>query len=477
RPDAVGRTLAALSPAFGALLAPPAAAAALEGVWLLAAALAGPLAAFAALWVASRRAAPPSDLRLSEALIVAAAAFALAALAAAPAFRALGMPPAAALFEAVSGITTTGLSLARDPDAWPVSAHFLRAWLQWCGGLAFLASALALLIGPGALARRLGAEAGLGGTQTLPASTRTRARALLKLYASLTVLFAAAAAAVASDPIDGVLLALSGISAGGFAPDSTSLVDESRLAQAVVMSSCLVGALSFPLLISVRRTGLEAIPRDPALRLWLGLTLLTFVALVGFEALRSGAADPARIAHSAVTAVSAITTAGYASESMAALPAASLAALLLAMVVGGDVGSTAGGLKATRAVVALAALRLTAAHAANPPGAVTHLRALGQRIRGGELAALAGLAAVYALTAGLLWIGLLALGAEALPALFDVVSALSTVGLSTGVVGPDLPDWMLLALSLAMLMGRLEFFAVLALFNPRMWTWPKGTAR
>ncbi|MEO1686854.1 MAG: potassium transporter TrkG [Pseudomonadota bacterium] len=404
-----------------------------------------------------------------EALMIAAAAFALAALAAAPAFAALGLRPAAAAFEAVSAVTTTGLSAAQGAEDWPRAAHFLRAWLQWCGGLAFLASALALLVGPGAVARRLAVEAGMGAGEAPVASTRTRARRLLLLYAALTAAAAAGAASLARDPLEGAFLALSAVSTGGFAPRGDSLAGEGAGLQALVMAACLLGAISFPLMLRVRREGAVALRRDPALRLTATLLAATFAALAGFEALRAGALDAAALGRAAVTAASALTTAGFASEPMAALPPAALAALLPAMLIGGDVGSTAGGLKAARAVVALAALRLTLARTAGPPGAVTHLRALGQRIRGEELSAVAALALVYALTAGALWLGFLALGEAALPALFDVISALSTVGLSTGVIGPGTPDAMLLALSLGMLMGRVEFFAVLALLSPRLW--------
>jgi trk system potassium uptake protein TrkH len=468
RPAMVLSTLAEIAPAMPLLHAPPALAAALEGEWPLAAALVGAVLAPLVLRRAAQRAIAPRDLRVVEALVTVAAAFLLATALSAPAFWALGMAPLDALFEAASAITTTGLSVSVDAHLWPLSGHFLRAWLQWGAGLAFLASALALIVGPGAVARRLGGAASLGDDDML-ASTRRRARSLLLLYAGLTAVAVAAAAFLAESAVDGALLALAAISTGGFSPEPGSLADESRALQGAIIVACLVGAVSFPLMLGLRRRGARSLIRDPALRLSAALLAGGAAVIALIEGARG--ADPARaVADAAVQAGSALSTAGFSSIAAPELAPATLLILMLLMIVGGDVGSTAGGIKATRVVAALAAIRLTLDRTQAPPGAVTHLRALDQRFRGEEVAGIMAIAAVYALCATALWAGFLVAGAPALPALFDIVSALSTAGLSAGVVGPETAPALKLGVIAAMLLGRVEFFALLALFRPATWT-------
>ncbi len=119
----------------------------------------------------------PGDLRGVEAMASIALLFLLAAILSVPAFVALGMSVPAALFEGMSAITTTGLSVARDPDSWPFAAHFLRSWMQWIGGLAMATAVLALVLGPGPAARTMG-KAGLDQRNRIQ-SARAQARELL----------------------------------------------------------------------------------------------------------------------------------------------------------------------------------------------------------------------------------------------------------------------------------------------------------
>ncbi|WP_299616238.1 potassium transporter TrkG, partial [uncultured Tateyamaria sp.] len=104
-----------------------------------------------------------------------------------------------------------------------------------------------------------------------------------------------------------------------------------------------------------------------------------------------------------------------------------------------------------------------------PERAISPLRYQGATIKDTFLVALLGLIILYTLSVGAVWMILLSLGFPALPALFDTVSALSTVGLSTGVISPDLPTSAQLVLAFAMWLGRLEFIAVIVLFLPGTW--------
>lgn len=133
RAPVVALMLAKHAPVFVILCAPPAIWAVAEGQAILALALAIPATFAALVFLAVARRPLPDDLRGVEAIVTIALVFGMSAVFVTPAFMALGMPVVDALFEAVSGATTTGLSVAFNPDAWPFAGHFLRAWVQWCG--------------------------------------------------------------------------------------------------------------------------------------------------------------------------------------------------------------------------------------------------------------------------------------------------------------------------------------------------------
>ncbi|MEL7466177.1 MAG: potassium transporter TrkG [Pseudomonadota bacterium] len=465
RPLVVARLVAANSPAMICAFLPIAAVALATGATEIAAALIPAMVASVALTAWAFFGETPKPRR-GEALVSVAASFLLTILLVAPAFSVLGMDLADALFEATSSITTTGLSMAPTVADWPVAAHFMRAWLQWIGGFAFVAAALALVIGQGVIAKRLSAAGGISDDRA--ASTRSRARQLLAIYIGLSVIAVLAVAAAHPDPVRGALIALSAISTGGFSPYDDSVASGGLAAQAATIAGCAVGAVSLGLWWMVFREGPLKLIRDGEFRLFALIMVLGAAAVVAIETSSGGATPWAAI----FTTVSAQTTAGFSIGNVADFSDPSRIALICVMVVGGCLGATAGGVKAFRLAFVLAATKLVLLRSRVPDGSVTYLRVFGRRTDPGEGTDVVGLLAIYGLSAATLWFTLVASGASALPALFDAVSALSTVGLSVGAITPDLPDFAKAVATVAMLLGRLEFLALIVLLTPG--TWKKG---
>ncbi|MEO1329057.1 MAG: potassium transporter TrkG [Pseudomonadota bacterium] len=449
---------------MAALTGPPAIVAALEGAWSLALALAFGAALPAAAFFAQRAAPGVAEPRKIEAFVAVAAAFVVGSLLATPGFLALGMDPVSAFFEAVSAVTTTGVSAATSTADWPQAGHFLRAWLHWIGGFAFAVLAIALVLGQGAVAIRLGLVDGPG-VDAL-GSTRQRARTLLGVYGLTSLATVVLAALFAPSAFEGALLALSAISTGGFAPRPDSAGGYAATLQASIAVSMLAGMVAFSLYHLGWRKGPGSFLRDGELRLLLGILAVASAAVIGLEASRSGGVGAW---DAAFTVISAQSTGGFATISLDSFNSASLALLILVMAIGGSLGSTAGGLKVFRVAFAMAAARLALSRTALSPNAVSHLRVFGRKTENGEGVDVFALFVVYLMALFALWIALLWTGAEALPALFDTVSVLSNVGLSMGVVGPDLSPALKLLVALAMLLGRLEFLAFLILFRVSTW--------
>ena len=148
--------------------------------------LAGTLTAIAVLlalsWVSSLRLRPPNRLQTNEALVIVALAFVATSLLMAVPFAVGGFSFPDALFESVSGVTTTGLSIVERVADMNPGLLFLRSWLQWYGGLGIAAFSLALLLGHPVGARRL---AGLDTADDLQSSARTYAHPVTASTGSL----------------------------------------------------------------------------------------------------------------------------------------------------------------------------------------------------------------------------------------------------------------------------------------------------
>ncbi|ABV95642.1 potassium uptake system protein TrkH (plasmid) [Dinoroseobacter shibae DFL 12 = DSM 16493] len=470
RAPVVALMLAKHAPVFVILCAPPAIWAVAEGQAILALALAIPATFAALVFLAVARRPLPDDLRGVEAIVTIALVFGMSAVFVTPAFMALGMPVVDALFEAVSGATTTGLSVAFNPDAWPFAGHFLRAWVQWCGGLVMATAVLAMLLPSGLPARKLG-QAGIDQGDRI-ASTRKQARQLLTAYAALTGIMTLATMATIPDWREALAVTLSAVSTAGFAPRSDSLASYAPLAQGMVMLSCVLGAVSLLSFVLLSQGKWRQAWRLGSLRR-VGLTVILFVAALIAFLVAAGERDAGAIYSSALNLISGLTTAGFSTGPISDLGPV-LLLIVVAMVLGGDVGSTAGGLKLARVAVIVGAILHAGQRLRLPRNAVAPLRQNGEPVAPETLVSILGLLGIYLGALMLLWLHILAHGHDALGALFEATSTLSTVGLSTGITGPSMSVDLKLSMTFAMWLGRVEFFAVLLLLAPRTWRGTTG---
>lgn len=417
-----------------------------------------------ALW----RVEAPMPLRQNEAMTVTALGFVLGAATMAWPFASAGLPPIDAVFEAISAITTTGLSTAGRVVEIPRALVFSRSWMQWYGGLAIIVLAFALMLGPGIAARRLT----LSDTapEDLASGTFARGRRLLTVYVGLTVAGVAALLALGVGPFDAAVHALSAVSTGGFSSHDDSIAGLGGPAVRVTVALLIVlGATSFSLQYRTWRSGPMTLFRDGEFLALIAAAAATW-ALVVLAEWAAGATAGARLAaDAAFMALSAQTTTGFETVAPADLAPAAKLALIFAMAVGGDIGSTAGGIKIFRLLVILRLLQLLFARTCMPRHAVAEARIGGHSLEPDEIASAVSIAALYAATILISWFAFLAAGLAPLDSLFDVVSAVGTVGLSSGITGPQLAAPLKIVLCLCMLMGRLEILAVVMLVYPRTW--------
>lgn len=457
----VGVHLGQLIFLVGCLALPPAVFALLEGdLWhvlgclIVAAGLAG-------VGYPLRRLHVAEDIQWNEALVVVAAVFVLTPIAFSLPLTMSGLNYADALFEAVSGITTTGLSTLASVEDKPRSVIFTASWLQWLGGVGFMVLIFTLLFGQSATARRLTSV--LGDQKGVVGGTRAYALVIIRIYSVLTVIGLLLLWSSGVEFFAAATLTLSAVSTGGFAPYDASLSDLGGGVQTLVILLSLTAAVALPLYYEAWRGNWRTLLRDSELQALLGISCLVALLLV----LRGASgATPLQLA---LTAFSAQSTAGFATAPVADLDTFSRAVLIFAMVIGGGVGSSAGGIKLLRLLVLLGLVQLLIRKTRLAPHALVATAIAGRDWENEELVRVLAVVGLFAGVIAISWLVFLWYGHAPLDALFEVVSASGTVGLSSGVTAPTLAPGLKALLCVDMLLGRLEILPIVVLVAPRTW--------
>ena len=411
----------------------------------------------------------PTYIQANEALTVTVMAFVCSSLLMSWPLMADGLPFIDAFFESVSGVTTTGLTTLNNIENLSMTFLFSRAWMQWYGGLGIVVLSVALLIGHHAAARRLTEPVDSG--ETLMVTARTHARHSLIGYLCLTLFGFVLVWSLSGNGFPALLHVLSAVSTGGFSPYNNSLAGmESQAAAIAVIFISFLGAVSLPLywraVDAGWREGLIGLLTDVELR-----ALLLAGLMVGLMLTWLGWFHGETMAwyHGLMLGFSAQTTTGFVTTPISDLDAASKVIMIFAMLVGGSVGSSAGGFKLLRLLILLRMLQLMIRRAAMPSHAVAEPYLSGHKLETDDMVRALQLILLFIGVAFLSWIPFVVMGYDPLDALFEVVSACGTVGLSSGISRSELEPILKGVLCFDMLAGRVEIIALLIVLYPRNW--------
>jgi len=260
------------------------------------------------------------------------------------------------------------------------------------------------------------------------------------------------------------------VSTGGFANHDASLAGVASMpARGLITLLSLAGAISFSWYYLGYYRHASSLLREPQFRSFIIVCAVTVIVLFGFMSLEHPGQLADNLANAALTGISAQTTTGFSSLPLAELDPGSKLALIVSMFIGGELGSTAGGLKVLRLLILLSLVRLLVQQAAIPPSSRVVATLDGSPLQPAEINTVITLLVVYLLVILFSWAAFLVYGHAPLDALFEVVSALATAGLSVGVVSATLEPALKAVLCMDMLMGRVEVIAFLVLLYPRTW--------
>lgn len=388
-----------------------------------------------------------------------------------------GLTPADAIFETASGFTTTGATVVADIEGTFSRALLLwRSLIQWLGGMGVVVLFVAVFPNLGAGGKQLfkGEVTGTSSEGLRPRIAET-SFALWKLYTALTVLAGLAFVALGMAPLDAICHALTTLATGGFSTRDASIAAFQSPALEVTVSVFMVLAgVNYGLYYgALRGRSLRIFLRSYEFKVYLALIVIStlFLAVVSLELHRGDPLVSLRYAFFMVATL--ITSTGFAAEDLAQYPPAGLAVMLFLMLVGGSSGSTAGGLKVER-ITLLAKLAWLQIHKSFRPALVQTVRMGRSVVSSQVLSDVAALFVVYVscLGAGTLFVA----GFDAVPvptAFGAMLSSLSNMGPSPFYVGADnfasYSDVSKLVFAFSMVLGRLEFFTLLALLIPEFW--------
>jgi len=411
----------------------------------------------------------PARIQTNEALTITVIAFLVGAAAMVYPFMQAGLPFLDALFEAVSGITTTGLSTLADVESKPESFLFARAWMQWYGGLGFVVFAIALMIGQQSVHRRLLGQEQLE-HENIIVGIRSHGRQVTLVYLLLTFFPLLLLYALGVDGFTVMVHVLSAVSTGGFSCFNNSLAGFNSWPVEFVLSCVgLSGAISLTLYYRFYQNGfsyISSITETFALIvLVIGLTAILTIILP----ITQDGDWLTSIRQALLLSISAQTTTGFSNVDITTLDPLAQIVTLFSMAIGGELGSTAGGFKILRFLMLLKLMQFSLQRTAMAEHAVYEPQLANKTMTAGEITGVLTLLGWFILLIVCSWLPFIAMGYPPLDALFEVVSATATVGLSSGITQTSLQPALKLVLCFDMLAGRLEIIALMVCLYPKTW--------
>lgn len=420
----------------------------------------------------------PASLRVRPRdgfLIVSAAWFLASALGAIPYVTTGVLGPVDALFESISGFTTTGSTVMPFIDGQPKALLLWRSLTQWLGGMGIIVFTVALmpLLGIGGMQLFKAEVTGPVKEKVRPRVAET-ARRLWVIYVGLTAAEWLLLQFAGMSSFDALCHSFSTLSTGGFSPRDASIgAYASPFIHWIVIVFMFLAGVNFVLHYRLLTGRGREVLRDTELRYYGTLSLAVCIALA-ISISRAGLYESGTARIAAFQGVSLLTGTGFATAHFELWPSVALVIIMWLMMLGAMAGSTCGGVKSLRVLLALFALRASFS-------VVGHRNVVRPTVRfGGKPVPPEVLAGVWSFFAAYLLLVLVAACVVAASGC-DVVTSLSAALTATGNVGPalgqfgpydnfaGLPGLQKLFLGFCMLAGRLELFTLLVLFNPGFW--------
>lgn len=403
--------------------------------------------------------------------------------------------PADAYFETVSGFTTTGSTVLTNIEGLSDALHWWRGMTHWLGGMGIIVLFVAIFPHLGVGAKMLFKSEVPGPiTEGLKPKIRETSAALWKIYFALTMVLAIVLYIIGPSAEDCVRRGLSPnaemdwhnafvhafatLATGGFSTLNNSVAGfQSVSIDLVITGFMLIAGVNFSLYYAALRKGSLTPFKDTELKVYLSIIAVATVVVALDVYLTTPAAKHESLAecfrYAVFQVVGVITTTGFGTDDFNIYPSLSKILLVCLMFVGGMAGSTAGGMKVLRFVVIFRVIWQQIRHVLHP-AMVQVVKVNNRRISNTvALGAISFFAlGIFVFVGASLYMA--SLGLDMATSMTSVAATLFNIGPGLSQVGPIesfafLPASAKLVLSFCMILGRLEFYAIIVLFVPEFW--------
>ena len=380
-----------------------------------------------------------------------------------------------AVFESISGLTTTGATVLTGIDSLPLSIQFYRQQLQWLGGMGIIVLAVAILpmLGIGGMQLyRAEIPGPLKEAKLTPRITET-AKALWYIYLGMTIMCAVAYWLAGMSPFDAIAHSFSTVSIGGFSTHDASIgYFDSTAIELVAVFFILLAGMNFTLhFVAWRSFSLKPYVNDSEVRAYLSFLLGMSVVTISYLLITNPTDVESTFRDGLFQSVSIATTTGYTTASYQTWPTFLPVLLIFGSFVGACATSTGGGLKVVR-VLLLVKQGFREIRRLIHPNALFTIKLAGRSLPDRVVNAVWGFFAAYVAVFTLLMLILMATGLDQVTAFSAMAACLNNLGPGLGDVSAhygsinDIAKWVLV---LAMVLGRLEIFTLLVLLTPAFW--------
>ncbi|MCB1699455.1 MAG: potassium transporter [Pseudomonadales bacterium] len=388
---------------------------------------------------------------------------------------ALNLTPVEAIFESISGLTSSGGTVIVGLDELPRSILLYRQLLQWLGGIGIIVVAVAVLpmLGIGGMQLYKAETPGPSKNSKLTPRITETAKVLFIVYLTLTIACATTYYMLGMSAFDAICHSFSTIALGGFSTHDASLGffenDYILMAASFFM---LVSGINFGLHYMLwHRKTITVYSRDSETRFYLAAVSVCIATTIIFLVWEEVHGHQEAVLHGVFQVISIITTTGYSTENLGEWPLMLPIMAIFFSCMGGCVGSTTGGIKAMRLML-IYKQGVRELKQLVHPSAVIPLKVGRRRVEASIVSAVWSFFAVYTSIYIVLMLMMMATGLDFLTSFSAVAAALNNLGMGIAGVSGDFRSISETAkgiMCIGMLLGRLEIFTLLVLFTPAFW--------
>lgn len=379
-----------------------------------------------------------------------------------------------AFFETVSGFTTTGASILKNVEELSKSMLFWRSFTHWIGGMGVLVFVLAVLPANGGQnIHILRAESPGPQVGKLVSKIKLTARILYIIYACLTVIQMIILILGKMPIFDAVVNSLATAGTGGFAIKATGIAGYNSFCQVVIAIFMVLFGINFNAFYFILIRNFKQLFKCEEVFWYLVIIFLSTAIITTNLSIVNNLSFLINLRDSFFTVSSIITTTGFATADFNNWPILSQTVLIILMFIGGCAGSTAGGIKVSRIVLLFKNFKRNIKKLIHPRS-VESIHFEGQKV---EDEVISSVTTYFGLIMILFGTGLLIISLDDYSFLTNftaMASCINNVGPGLDMVGPygsyaDFSWLSKLVLIFSMLLGRLEIFPLLVVFNPKIW--------